>query len=64
MNDYFQGPNTLYGIRQDVKSKIGLEHKYKFEGSAQSEVIKTIEVLVHYIFLDIHRNPTYFDCQT
>ncbi|KAI7891970.1 uncharacterized protein EV154DRAFT_205968 [Mucor mucedo] len=46
MNDYFQGPNKLFGIRQDVRRKIGLENQYTFQGSAQLDVIKTIENLL------------------
>lgn len=46
MNDYFQGPNTLFGIRQDIKSKIGLKHEYRFEDTAQPEIMEIIEVLI------------------
>lgn len=51
MNDYFQGPNVLFGIRQDVKKKIGLDHQYTFQDSAQSEVIQTIEVNFFFLLL-------------
>lgn len=46
MNEYYFGYKTLCTVQAYIKSKIGIEDKYTFKGTAQAEAVQVVEVMV------------------
>lgn len=51
MNEYYFGYKTLCTVRQYIKSKIGIDDKYTFKGSAQTEAIQVVEVTMRILHI-------------